>query len=114
MAEDEVHALWGCVQVSEGWASPFAEVRRKYQNLESMSDLVNIIKESGNNLELFAMTAWLIWLRRNKNLIEDDMEKIKGFPKDCTVPFREKLIVAAVFSPKDLHLSSAERKLAQA
>ena len=33
MAEDEVHALWDCVQVREGWAPSFAEVRRKCQNI---------------------------------------------------------------------------------
>ena len=66
MVEDEVHALWDCEHVHEGWAHSFAEVRQKCWNIVSMSDLVSIVMAEGNNLEVFVMTTWLIWLWRNK------------------------------------------------
>ncbi|KAM7484305.1 hypothetical protein LguiA_000314 [Lonicera macranthoides] len=50
-----------------------------------------------------------------KRLLNDEIEKVKGFPVDTLVPFRERLkILGRVVNVDDLQLSAAEKKLMHA
>ncbi|KAE8707347.1 putative cytochrome P450 [Hibiscus syriacus] len=50
-----------------------------------------------------------------KKFIEDEIDKVKGFAKESTVPFRERLkILTGLVNADELQLGSTEKKLVQA
>lgn len=60
----------------------------------------------------FFPSPFLLWEQR---LLNDEIEKAKGFPVDTLVPFRERLkILGRVVNVDDLQLSAAEKKLMHA
>lgn len=56
----------------------------------------------------------MIW-KLKQRILDDEIEKVKGFPLDTLAPFRERLkILGRVVNVDDLQLSAPERKIMNA
>ena len=64
--ESSFHALWSYPYLSPIWKVHFDWLIKKALNCSSMLDIIQLCLEKSNLLELFAMTAALIWSRRNQ------------------------------------------------
>ena len=69
--ESSLHALWSCPCLLPIWQPHFGWLIKKAQNCSSLRDLILLCQEKCNSLELFAMTAALIWSRRNQIRVGD-------------------------------------------
>ena len=69
--ETILHALWECEANRPVWNQYFNWVNRYTTTLGSFSNLVSLIRGNPMSIELFAVTAWLIWTRRNKIRLDE-------------------------------------------
>ena len=64
--EDVLHALWTCPSISRVWTqTSLWENSDPSPRFSCFKDLVETIVETGKDLNLFAITTWAIWNRRN-------------------------------------------------
>ena len=61
-----LHALWLCPLVKEVWGSRFALLPSQFYRVHNYAELLHLFFSSNFDIELFAMTSWVIWSRRNK------------------------------------------------
>ena len=69
--ETILHALWECEANRPVWNQYFNWVNRYTTTLGSFSNLVSLIRGNPMSIELFAVTAWLIWSQRNKIRLDE-------------------------------------------
>lgn len=69
--ETILHALWECEANRPVWNQYFNRVNQYTTTLGSFSNLVSLIRGNPMSIELFAVTAWLIWSRRNKIRLDE-------------------------------------------
>ncbi|EPS60745.1 hypothetical protein M569_14058, partial [Genlisea aurea] len=65
--------------------------------------------------ENYSQALPLHFLENFKKIMDNESEKVKSFPMDATVPFRERLkLLGRIVNIEDLQLSGSEKKLLQA
>ncbi|KAL0016322.1 hypothetical protein SO802_003391 [Lithocarpus litseifolius] len=66
-AEDVLHAVWCCLNVSQVWDGDPQWHFLRASTHSNFPQLLSSILASDCDTEMFAMTAWTLWLRRNKS-----------------------------------------------
>ena len=88
-SQNTLDDLWSYAHLHLVWDIAFFGVWCDYPQLASFSDLVRIISQEPRNLELFAMVAWSVWLRRNKLCCNEPNLPIQKIFEATTALFSE-------------------------
>nr|POE67391.1 inactive lrr receptor-like serine/threonine-protein kinase bir2 [Quercus suber] len=65
-SKDVVHALWMCPCLNEVWDADTVWNFRNRAHWDDIQKLILHMEEAGLDLDLFAMTVWQLWHRRNQ------------------------------------------------
>ena len=71
--ESVVHALWSCKVIQVVWKKYFGWLNNGAASGCSFIDLLDKVKSQLHLLCPFAITAWKIWIRRNKFCVGDSV-----------------------------------------
>ena len=63
--EDLIHALWSCSELDSVWSDQSLWSFRGRVGFVDFKELISWMIAEGKPLELFAVTAWMIWNQRN-------------------------------------------------
>ncbi|XP_075665535.1 uncharacterized protein LOC142635224 [Castanea sativa] len=69
--ETTLHALWDCTAIQSVWGLNFKATQNDSHGISSFSDLIGLVELHQENLELFVVVAWSIWLARNKGRVNE-------------------------------------------
>ena len=77
MAKSTLHALWECEVFRQVWDADFSWINRQLVAYGTFENLLELVSEKPYQLEVFAVTAWFLWLRHNKLRVKEDVIPLK-------------------------------------
>ena len=84
--ETTMHALWSCEAIKLFWCNDFSWVNQFEVAQGDFLDLVGRLTSHPQVIELFATTAWHIWLHRNKTKLGEPTVPL-GMIRDAACKF---------------------------
>ena len=90
--ESPLHALWSCPRLNSVWSVHFSLLRTEARDSSSFRDVFRLCLENSHPSDLFAMIAYLIWLRRNKlrfGRVVADLKLINSMARDALLEFQQ-------------------------
>ena len=87
-----MHALWSCPRINSVWSVHFSLLRSEARDSSSFWDVFRLCLENSHPSDLFAMIAYLIWLRRNKLCVGEavaDLKLINSMVRDALLEFQQ-------------------------
>ncbi|KAL0011696.1 hypothetical protein SO802_006804 [Lithocarpus litseifolius] len=99
--------------IKDVWDSRFASLPSQFFGAHNYADLLNLFLSSNFDTELFAMTSWELWTRRNKvrvgemaklinRVVEEARKQLQEFLRSRPNPKKKMRKTKTVWKPPDL------------
>ena len=77
-SETVAHVLWACLAVKDMWIESFKSLHKCFYLNANFADIMELLfnRLEEDQLQLFAVTAHLIWMRRNKWVFDGEFQPL--------------------------------------